>query len=189
MKIRESGMPEENYWNSFFKVELIFKELDINISTQNIAEIGCGYGTFTIPVSKIISGKVYAFDIEQNMIDIVTAKIQNQHIENIELFHCDIIAASTHLPQNSVDYVMLFNILHHDKPEDLLNETYRILKTGGKVGVIHWRTDIETPRGPSIQIRTKPEECLMWLKNSHFNIEENVKILEPFHFGIIAKKV
>ena len=41
----------------------------------------------------------------------------------------------------SVDYVFLFNILHGEKPEQLLKESYRILKLGGKVGIIHWNYD------------------------------------------------
>jgi ubiquinone/menaquinone biosynthesis C-methylase UbiE len=35
----------------------------------NVADFGFGYGTFTIPAAKIISGKIYAFDIEPEMIE------------------------------------------------------------------------------------------------------------------------
>lgn len=49
----------------------------------------------------------------------------------------DILTQTTSLPDNSVDYVMLFNILHHDSPNDFLNEAYRILEHRGKVGILH----------------------------------------------------
>jgi len=55
---------------------------------------------------------------------------------------------------------MLFNILHHDKPQELLGEAYKVLRKNGKVGIIHWRTDMETPPSPEISIRPKPEQCI-----------------------------
>lgn len=83
---------------------------------------------------------------------------------------------------------MLFNILHHEKPSELLNESYRILKPEGKLGIIHWHTDIVTPRGPSFSIRTKQEDCVKWIKESKFNLLKGSLILEPYHFGIVAIK-
>jgi len=40
---------------------------------------------------------------------------------------------------------MIYNLLHIEQPEKLLKEAGRILKPGGTVSVIHWRSDIETP--------------------------------------------
>ena len=48
MKVDDSGMPEEAYWNSLFDIEAIVDWLDLpKINIATIAEIGCGYGTFT----------------------------------------------------------------------------------------------------------------------------------------------
>ena len=52
MKVRDSGMPAEDLWASFFNVDLILSELHINSEVNDLVEVGCGYGTFTIPVSK-----------------------------------------------------------------------------------------------------------------------------------------
>jgi predicted RNA methylase len=41
---------------------------------HDVADFGCGYGTFTIPVARIIAGSVYAFDVDRDMVDAVTAK-------------------------------------------------------------------------------------------------------------------
>ena len=49
-------MPAEDMWASFFNVELILSELQINSDINDLVEIGCGYGTFTIPAAKKISG-------------------------------------------------------------------------------------------------------------------------------------
>ena len=116
MKVRDSGMPEEKLWNEFFDTDLMLAELQIDTQIVDLVEIGSGYGTFTIPTAKIIRGKLYAFDIEDEMIVNLNQKIQNQQIDNIKLEKRDILAHTTGLPENSIDYVMLFNILHHELP-------------------------------------------------------------------------
>jgi hypothetical protein len=50
MKIRDSGMPEEAYWESLFDVPLILSKLGIG-RFGDVVELGCGYGTFSIPVA------------------------------------------------------------------------------------------------------------------------------------------
>ena len=121
-------MPAEDLWASFFNVDLILSELQINSEINDLVEIGCGYGTFTIPVAKIISGNLYAFDIEEEMLDIVKQKLIKENIHNVNLEQRDVLAQKTGLADNSIDYVMLFNILHHESPLDFINEAYRILK-------------------------------------------------------------
>ena len=60
MKVRESGMPEQKMWEKFFDLRKILVTLGIDKQTTDVAEFGCGYGTFTIPAAKIIRGKIYA---------------------------------------------------------------------------------------------------------------------------------
>jgi ubiquinone/menaquinone biosynthesis C-methylase UbiE len=93
------------------------------------------------------------------------------------------------LADNSVDYVMLFNILHHDLSSDFLNESYRILRQNGKIGIIHWRSDILTPRGPNLSIRPKPEQIIEMIDIKRFRIAKKPFILEPFHYGLVISKI
>ena len=67
MKIRDSGMPDEAYWETFFDVPLILSRLGID-RYRDVAELGCGYGTFTIPIAKAISGTLYTYDVDTAMI-------------------------------------------------------------------------------------------------------------------------
>jgi tRNA G46 methylase TrmB len=108
MKVRDSGMPEEVRWNGFFDTDLILSKLNINSKIADLVEIGSGYGTFTISTAKLIQGKLFAFDIEEKMIENLNQKIQNQQTNNIRLEKRDILAYTTELPDNSIDYVMLF---------------------------------------------------------------------------------
>ena len=88
------------------------------------------------------------------------------------------------LLEESVDYAMLFNILHLENPAVLLREAYRILKIGGRLGIIHWNHDPATPRGPSMNIRPKPEQCIQWAERARFC--DPVKFdLKPYHYGIV----
>jgi len=182
-------MPPEEMWASFFNAEQIFTELEINSEVSDIVEIGCGYGTFTIPAARMVKGKLYGFDIEQEMVEKVQEKQNNEHIGNIILRKRDVLADTTGLADTSVDYVMLFNILHNDSPDDFLTEAFRILKSNGKVGILHWRSDIVTPRGPDLSIRPKPEQIIARINRQMFKVSKGPVLIDPFHFGIVLSKL
>jgi len=188
MKIRESGMPEETYWETFFDTNLILSKLQFDKTIFDAVEFGSGYGTFTIPTAKIIKGTLFALDIDSVMIERLNKRIDETKLLNIKIIKRDFMNEGTGLADSSVDYVMLFNILHAENPLILLNETYRILKPGGKVGVIHWIHSKTTPRGPSMDIRPTPLQCVEWLREANFEILKNEIHLPPYHFGIIAAK-
>jgi ubiquinone/menaquinone biosynthesis C-methylase UbiE len=187
LRIRESDMPKEEEWNQFFDPVQILNLLGVNQRVVNTADLGCGYGTFTIPAAKIISGKIYAFDIEPEMIKEVKQKAKTLNLRNVEAFIRDFISEGTGLKDASVDYVFLFNILHTKKPEQLLKESYRILKIGGKVGIIHWNYDAKTPRGPPMSIRPRPEQCRSWAESAKFIFEKQLD-LKPYHYGLVLRK-
>jgi ubiquinone/menaquinone biosynthesis C-methylase UbiE len=188
MKIRESGMPGEKYWESFFDVDNIFNKLQLNDKVKDLAEFGSGYGTFTIPAAKIIQGKVYALEIDPTMINHLKQKVMVENLSNIKILQKDFVKDGTGLKDNSVDYVMLFNILHAENPRILLDEAYRILKQGGKAGIIHWIHSSTTPRGPSMDIRPTPVQCVNWLIEAKFKIIQDEISLPPYHYGILAEK-
>lgn len=188
MKVRESGMPDEKLWNSFFNPVKILQKLSLDKYISNVVEFGSGYGTFTLPAASIINGNLYAIEIEDEMITVLQKKIKRNLIKNIEIVQRDFLSEGTGLKNNSVDYAMLFNILHHEEPIELLKEAHRILTPNGTVSVIHWKYDESTPRGPSLDIRPKPEECRNWLKQAGFKIESADIDLPPYHYGILGKK-
>lgn len=187
MKIRESGMPEKNMWEGFFSPAQILETLECNSGIRDAVEFGCGYGTFTIPAAKIISGKLFAFDIDPEMVAITEQAGIDQRVANIEVTVRDFLEQGTGLKPDSVDYAMLFNILHLENPVALLLEANRVLKNGGKVGIIHWNHDSATPRGPSMDIRPKPEDCIRWAEQAGFIRPMRVE-LKPYHYGVVLLK-
>jgi ubiquinone/menaquinone biosynthesis C-methylase UbiE len=114
-------MPEENLWATFFTPEAVLHKLGLP-TAGDVADLGCGYGTFTIPAAKITSGTVHALDIDPEMVAITK---QKAGLDNVQTYVRDFVADGTGLPDASVQYVMLFNILHAECPDTLLREAYR----------------------------------------------------------------
>jgi SAM-dependent methyltransferase len=187
MKIRESGMPKEEEWSSFFAPAKILEMLGLSNGVFDVADFGCGYGTFTLTAASMIKGKIYAFDIEPEMIKTVEQKAKKLKIDNIVPILRDFVSKGSGLKDLSVDFVVLFNILHFEKPIDLLKEACRILRHGGKVGIIHWNYDATTPRGPPMDIRPRPEQCRRWAESAGFIFEQQLD-LKPYHYALLLRK-
>jgi len=130
-------------------------------------------------------GTLHAFDIEGEMIEATRARANAAGADNVRFHHRDFMAQGTGLPDASVDYVMVFNILHAEHPVQLLREAWRILRPGGKAGIMHWRYDPTTPRGPSMEIRPRPEQCREWAKAAGFSIAvSHIDLPDP---GAVAR--
>jgi SAM-dependent methyltransferase len=182
-------MPEEAMWREFFDADAILRTLKLGPSCGDVVEFGCGYGTFTLSAARIVGGIVHAFDIEPDMVCETRAKAEAEGLGNVQVHERDFVAEGTGLPASTVDYAMLFNILHAECPEILLAECRRILTSGGQLAVVHWNCDPATPRGPSMPIRPRPEQCLQWTKQAGFQmLAPGIIDLPPYHYGIVLKR-
>lgn len=189
MKVRDSGMPEEERWSDFFRPEAILGVFGLDRGVETLVDFGCGYGTFTLAAAKLVSGTVHALDIEPEMIEIVRTKCRLEGLANVRTEVRDFVSSGSGLEEGSVDAALLFNILHHDDPVGLMNEACRILRPGGRLAVIHWNYDPTTPRGPSLEIRPTPEQCIEWgmMAGFAFNAEDRFD-LQPYHYGLLFRK-
>jgi len=188
MKTRESGMPPEEMWQSFFDPNGVLTKLGLDSNCRDVLEFGCGYGTFTIPTAQRIRGTVYAIDIEPEMLAITGAKAKAVGAANIELLQRDFVVDGSGLADRTVDYVMLFNILHAQERMALLREARRVLRPHGKLAIIHWNFDASTPRGPSMSIRPKPGQCRAWAEEVGFAAISPAEIdLPPYHYGLVLE--
>ncbi|MBI4581812.1 MAG: class I SAM-dependent methyltransferase [Planctomycetes bacterium] len=184
MKLRESGMPEESYWETLFDVDLILDRLGIDNRLHDLIEMGCGYGTFTIPVARRISGVLDTFDIEPAMIERTRQRASKAAVGNIRYHERDVLTDGFGLSAESRDACLLFNILHGEEPMGLLNEAARVVRVGGAVHAIHWRYDARTPRGPSLDIRPRPERIVAWAEDTgRLHRDGGPLDLPPWHYG------
>lgn len=181
-------MPPEEVWHTFFSPKETLMALGLRHDTTDVVDFGCGYGTFTIPAARIASGLVHAFDIETDMVRTTQEKAEHLNLSNVRLYHRDFVSQGTGLEDVSVEYAMLFNILHAENPGTLLSEAFRILRPEGILGIMHWNYDPDTPRGPPMTIRPRPEQCAMWAEAAGFLIDKRFVDLPPYHYGIVARK-
>ncbi|MBE7465424.1 MAG: class I SAM-dependent methyltransferase [Planctomycetes bacterium] len=188
-KGRESGMPDESYWDTFFNPECIVAKLDCAGLRGNVLEFGCGYGTFTIPTAKLVHGNVVALDIDPDMVSITARKAEEAGLPNVTTKLRDFVADGCGVPEGYAEYAMLFNILHIENPVGLLKEAYRVLAPGGKAGIIHWRSDIKTPRGPSPDIRPSAEQCRVWGEQAGLNFDRYESLCCcSWHWGLVMSR-
>jgi SAM-dependent methyltransferase len=189
MKVRDSGMPDEEMWSEFFNPKKILRTFVLDRGVHDLVEFGCGYGTFTLAAAELATGTVHALDIEPEMVAAVREKCRRAGIGNVRAVVRDFVAEGTGLQPDSADAALLFNILHHEKPVALMKEAFRILKPGGRLAVIHWNYDPATPRGPAMEIRPRPEQCIAWGRMTGFTFHDRERFdLPPYHYGLLFRK-
>lgn len=188
MRVPESGMPEERVWREFFNPRQILDALGLTAVLHDVVDIGCGYGTFAVPAAQRIRGTLYGFDIDPQMVAATQLAVDAARLNNVRLAQRDCVADGTGLASNSIDYAMLFNIFHAERPIALLKDIYRILTPGGTVAIIHWNHDPETPRGPPLALRPTPEDVCVNLNEAGFQIKRSHVPLPPYHFGVLGRK-
>ena len=182
-------MPEEAYWETLLDVDGILQRLRIGKELQDVVELGCGYGTFSLPVAASISGALRAFDIDAAMVGRTRQRAEERGIRNLLCEQRDVFHDGFGVDAGSQDACLLFNILHCEQPARILQEAARAISGQGSVFVIHWRHDPATPRGPSLDIRPRPEDCIRWAEAAALHPTENGAVdLPPYHYGLVLRK-
>lgn len=183
-------MPEEAFWEGLFSVDLILDRLGIDSSVRDVAELGCGYGTFTLPVADRISGQVDTFDIDPDMVARTRQRAHESGLSNIVCRVRDVFVEGFIGEPGSKDACLLFNILHCEEPVHVLTQAAHAVRPGGMVHVIHWRVDIETPRGPGMDIRPGPEKIMVWARETGL-LEPVLPVLDlpPWHYGVRLERL
>lgn len=183
MRLRDSGMPEEAYWESLFDVPLVLARLGIDSRIVDVTELGCGYGTFTLPIARAIRGVIHSFDVEPAMVHRTSNRAAAAGIQNMICREWDVMERGFDVPA-PVDAALLFNILHCDEPVRLIRHAAAAIRPGGSVLAIHWRYDATTPRGPSLDIRPRPEQMVAWAHEAAGLVpREAMHDLPPWHYG------
>ena len=190
MKGRESGLPDESHWESFYDARCILAKLEVPNDDSSVVEFGSGYGTFALPAAMRTSGAVYALDIEPSLVEALEKKARDARLSNLVASVRAVVAEGTGLSNGSVDHAMVYNILHIEDPVALLGEAFRVLRPGGRLSMIHWKPDPTTPRGPPMDIRPTPQQCRQWAETAGFQLIRHQDLSEccAYYYGLVMKR-
>jgi FkbM family methyltransferase len=153
---------------------------------QVIADIGAGSGYHSSLLSKMVgNGKVYAVDVEPEMIAFLNERIRREGKKNI------IPVLSTEktvsLPANSMDMMLLVDVYHEFSfPYEMALSMLEALKPGGKLVLVEFRA--EDPNVPIKTIHKMSErQAVKEFKAAGFTFEKKINNL-PWQHCLIFRK-
>ena len=112
---------------------------------ETVADIGAGTGYHVRRIAPMVvpDGKVYAVDIQQEMLDFLTNKPTSAGITNV----VPVLGTVTDpkLPTNSVDTILMVDVYHEfDFPFEMTAAMCRALKPGGRMIFVEFRGEDES---------------------------------------------
>jgi SAM-dependent methyltransferase len=100
MKVRGSGMPEEQMWRGSFDPPAILSKLGFTDTERDVVDFGCGYGTFALAAAVSAKGMMHAFDLDQQMIAATDRKAEALGLPNVRTVLRDFVEEGTDLPDD-----------------------------------------------------------------------------------------
>ena len=175
---REEREMEEN-------TSLLLKNLAVKPGMV-IADIGAGSGYHSALLSKMVgSGKVFAVDVEPEMIAYLNERINQEKLSRI------VPVLSTeqrlYLPENTIDMMLLVDVYHEfSYPYEMALSMLAALKPGGKLVLVEFRS--EDPTVPIKTIHKMSEvQAIKEFKAAGFIFDKNIDNLPWQHCMVFTK--
>ena len=131
-------------------VSKLMPSLDVKVG-EVIADFGAGTGHHALKLSKLVGdkGKVYAVDIQKEMIALLQKRLKQEKITNIEtLLNTE---KDPKLPANSIDMILMVDVYHElSYPYENMIELVKSLKPGGRLVFVEFR--LEDPKVPILNV-------------------------------------
>ena len=109
---------------------------------MTVCDMGCGNGFYTLKMAAAVSepGRVYAVDIQPEMLRLMEARAAEEDLENITSVLGTVVDPK--LPENSLDLVLLVDVYHEfSNPEEMLTAIRRCLKPDGVAVLVEFREE------------------------------------------------
>lgn len=156
-----------------------------------VADIGAGSGVLTLMMAHEVgqTGTVFAVDIQQEMLDRLSDRLNNLDVKNVKLVLGT--AMSPELEPDSLDLAIMVDVYHEfEFPWEMLRKLSSAIKPGGRVAFVEYRK--EDPRVPiklvhkmtEKQVRReaeRPEFGLTW--------KETIGVLPRQHIVVFERNV
>ena len=109
-----------------------------------VADIGAGSGYHTFRLAEKVGakGKVYAVDIQPEMLEMIKKRMKEKKVENVEPIKGT--ESDPKLPEKSVDVILLVDVYHEfSLPFEMTTAMVKALKPGGKLIFVEFRMEDE----------------------------------------------
>ena len=161
--IRRLLGPERAEMNDPFVI-LSFCPININ---DRVADIGCGPGYFTLPLAKaLVNGKVYALDIDEEMIAACRERVASARLGNVESLVCSEFEFP--VENGSLDGAfMAFVVQHASDKTRLLGAVRELIAPRGWCVILEWYRK-ETETGPPLERRIDPGDLEILARKAGF---------------------
>jgi ubiquinone/menaquinone biosynthesis C-methylase UbiE len=167
------------------KPDAVIQELSLK-GTEKIADVGAGSGYFTFRLSKeLTKGKVYAIDIEPEMIRHIHHKAVSNNIQNIEAVFST--PDNPHIPEDA-DLVFICDVLLHVKNKgDWLKSVFSQMKDDSRLVLIEFKEG-KLPEGPPEDMKIPLEKMVSITTSAGFiNLKQKDDLL-PYQYYLEFKK-
>jgi precorrin-6B methylase 2 len=131
---------------------------------QTVADIGAGSGYYTMRLSAAVGprGRVYATDIQPEMLALIKRKIEQKAVSNVELVFGT--ATESRLPDGVIDVALMVDVYHElAQPQAFLQSLKRAITPAGRLVLIEFRKE-----SPWVPIR---EEHKMSIRDARLELE------------------
>jgi ubiquinone/menaquinone biosynthesis C-methylase UbiE len=121
-----------------------------------VADIGAGSGYHTFRMSPLVGekGKVYAVDIQKEMLDIIKKRMKKDMVSNVEPVLGKEVDPK--LPDGGVDMILMVDVYHEfAKPYEMTQKLVKALKPGGRLVFVEFRK--EDPKVPILEVHKMSE--------------------------------
>ncbi|MBS0266331.1 MAG: methyltransferase domain-containing protein [Planctomycetes bacterium] len=112
---------------------------------QSVADIGAGTGRLSLMMAEKVGpeGKVFAVDVQPEMLDIISVKLRQRNIKNVELVRG--VDKNPKLKPESLDLALFVDVYHEFAfPYEMMSEVAKAMKVGGRVVLVEFRLEDET---------------------------------------------
>jgi len=155
-RLGELEGPDRDAWQ---RPDQIMDALQIGENSV-VADLGAGGGWFTIRLARRVgpNGRVYAEDIQPQMIQAIEQRVKRENLRNVITQRGT--ADDPELPSGRLDAVLIVDAYHEvERPVALLSNVATSLKPDGVVAIINFKKDGGGP-GPSMEERVDPEQVI-----------------------------
>lgn len=157
---------------------------------MKVGDFGAGSGHYALAASAMVDqgGKVYAFDVQEDVVTRLRADAESKGARNIDCVWADFEKAkATKIKDEVLDAAILSNALFQlEDKEGALKEISRVMKPGAKLLVVDW-TGPHGGMGPADAHVVTQSSALALLESAGF---ENLKSFDPgaHHYALVVTK-